>query len=154
MIRDEETEIEKLNLLLRVGAELKFKPWSIQLRSRAMWASMWPSQYGCVLHKALLMKIKKKMRHCASERELWILWFVFLSLTRPSNQRGSITEGKFARPTQWGQANQNVRVWSRERWIVGPSKENRWLMLKRLKLSSRFQGRFYKENLGGGLQSV
>ena len=35
-----------------------------------------------------------------------------------------------------------------------PSRENRWLMLKRLKLSSRFQGRFYKENLGGGLQSV
>lgn len=35
--------------------------------------------------------------------------------------------------------------------LQGPSRENRWLMLKRLKLSGRFQGRFYKQNLGGGL---
>ena len=33
---------------------------------------------------------------------------------------------------QWGQTNQNSRVWSRERFISGPSKKNRWLVLKRL----------------------
>lgn len=30
--------------------------------------------------------------------------------------------------TQWGQTNQNVRVWSRERFIAVPCKENGWLV--------------------------
>lgn len=39
--------------------------------------------------------------------------------------------------------------------LQGPTRENRWLMLKRLKLSSMFQGRrFYKQNLVGGPQRV
>ena len=61
---------------------------------------MWPSQCGCVIHKALLMEMKKKIRHCASEGRLSLPGPVFLSLTRLSNQRGSITEGKFVCPTQ------------------------------------------------------
>lgn len=36
-----------------------------------------------------------------------------------------------------------------------PSKENKWLMLKRPKLHSGFQGRsLYRQNSGGGIQGV
>ena len=34
--------------------------------------------------------------------------------------------------TQWGPTNWDVRVWSRESIVAGPSEENRWLVLKKL----------------------
>ena len=44
--------------------------------------------------------------------------------------------------TQWGQANQKVRVW-RGRWFTtGPSKENVWLLFKGI--LDGFQGRVFK----------
>ena len=42
-----------------------------------------------------------------------------------------------------GQINRDVGVWSRERLIAGPSKENRWLMLKNLKLPNDFGGEVF-----------
>ena len=50
---------------------------------------------------------------------------------------------------QWGQTNRNVGVWSRDRFIAGPSKENRWLVLKAPELPDGFQGRIFKGNFWG-----
>lgn len=56
---------------------------------------------------------------------------------------------------QRGQANRNLRVWSRERFVAEPSKENSWLMLKNLEFISGFPGEvFNRQNLGGGLQGI
>ena len=41
---------------------------------------------------------------------------------------------------QWGQTKGNIGVWSRERFIAGPSKENGWLMLKNPRLLNGFGG--------------
>ena len=49
----------------------------------------------------------------------------------------------------WGQANWNVRVWSRERFIEGPSKENRWLTLRRPKLPDGFLGKIFIDKIWG-----
>lgn len=40
---------------------------------------------------------------------------------------------------QWGQTSNNIGVWSRENFIVRPSKKNGWLMLKIPELSDDFQ---------------
>ena len=44
---------------------------------------------------------------------------------------------------RWGQTNQNVGVWSRERFISGPCKEIGWLMLKNPGLTRGFQGEVF-----------
>ena len=44
--------------------------------------------------------------------------------------------------------NQNVGIWSRERFIAGPSKENRWLGLKRPALPNGFKEEFLKAKFG------
>ena len=36
--------------------------------------------------------------------------------------------------------NQNIGVWSRERFIAGPSKENQWFVLKKPKFFNGFRG--------------
>ena len=51
--------------------------------------------------------------------------------------------------TQWGQTNQKVRVWSRERFSAGPSKENGWLMLKNPKLPAGLGGEVFIGNICG-----
>ena len=52
---------------------------------------------------------------------------------------------------QWGQKTQNVRVWSREVFIAGPSKENGWLVLKNPELPDGFRGEaFIGNNCGEG----
>jgi len=49
---------------------------------------------------------------------------------------------------QWDQRNQNViRVWSRERFIAEPWKENGWLVLKTSELPSEFGEVFTKNYL-------
>ena len=56
---------------------------------------------------------------------------------------------------QRDQTNQNIRVWSREMVIAGPSKENGKLMLKRLEpLDGLVAKSFYRQNLRGGPQRV
>ena len=42
-----------------------------------------------------------------------------------------------------GQTNWNVEVWSRERFIAGPSKENWWLVPQRPDFPGGFQGRVF-----------
>ena len=55
---------------------------------------------------------------------------------------------------QWGQTNRNVRVCSRDDFIVGPRKESSGLCSKPLK-SQWFSGRrFYKQNLRWRLQGL
>ena len=44
---------------------------------------------------------------------------------------------------QWNQIKQNVRVWSTEKFIVGPSKENKWLMFKSSELPEFFPNFFF-----------
>ena len=46
--------------------------------------------------------------------------------------------------TQEGQMNQNIQVWSRERYIAGANK-NRWLVLKNLKLQGVSTGKMWDE---------
>lgn len=72
------------------------------------------------------------------------------------NCSGTVVQLKFYMPdTQWGQTDWNVRVCSRERFMAGPSKKNRWFMLKRPELPGASQGQvFLKANLGKGLQGV
>ena len=43
---------------------------------------------------------------------------------------GSVTKCKFMCSVQYEANNQNIVVWSRERLIAGPSKENEWLVFK------------------------
>ena len=57
--------------------------------------------------------------------------------------------------TWWGQIHWKVRVWSRERFIEGPSKENRATRaLKTWTLWWFFGKTFYRQNWGRGLQGV
>ena len=51
--------------------------------------------------------------------------------------------------TQWSQINQNVGIWSRERFIAGPSKENGWLMLKKPKLPNGVGGEVFIGKIWG-----
>ena len=44
---------------------------------------------------------------------------------------------------RWGQTNQNVGVWSRQRLTAGSGRQNRQFMLQRLKLSHGFDGRVF-----------
>ena len=44
---------------------------------------------------------------------------------------------------QWGQTNQNVGVWGRERFIAGRSKENGWLMPKKLQTPQKVSGKHF-----------
>ena len=54
------------------------------------------------------------------------------------------------RYTQWGQRNGNIRVWSRKRFIAGPSKENWWLLLKSPELELwHLSGKSFKVNSWG-----
>ena len=52
--------------------------------------------------------------------------------------------------TQWGQISWNVGVWSRERFIAGPIKENGWLVFKNPKLTEEFQQSIFKEKMREG----
>ena len=62
----------------------------------------------------------------------------------------SVREHKFMCPMHSeGQTNRNVGVWSREKFIVGPSKENGWLMLKNPKLSDGSQGEVFIGKISG-----
>ena len=48
---------------------------------------------------------------------------------------------------QWGQTN--LRFWSRERLIAGPSKESRWLMLRKPELPDGFQRSVFMGKIWG-----
>ena len=67
------------------------------------------------------------------------------------NCSGTAVQLKFNMPdAQWGWTNGNVRVWSRERFMAGPSKKNRQFVLKRPELpdalgASIFKGRIWSE---------
>ena len=50
---------------------------------------------------------------------------------------------------QWGQINWNVGVWSRERFIARPNKENGWLMLKNPELLHGFGGKVFIGKMWG-----
>ena len=51
--------------------------------------------------------------------------------------------------TKWGQVNRNVRVWSRERFTAGPSKENGWRVLKKPELPDGFGGKVFIGKIWG-----
>ena len=53
---------------------------------------------------------------------------------------GVATNLKLMCPIHWGQRNQSIEVWSRERFIARPSQEKVWLVLKTPKLSRGFGG--------------
>ena len=50
---------------------------------------------------------------------------------------------------QWGQRNRSVSVWSRERFIAVPSKENKWLVLKKPKLPDGLGGEVFIGKIWG-----
>ena len=56
--------------------------------------------------------------------------------------------------TQWGQKNENVRVWRRESFIAGPTKENRWLMPPQTPNSWRVSAKHFKRQGEGGVWLV
>ena len=49
----------------------------------------------------------------------------------------------------WCQTNQNIRVWSRESFIAGSSRENGWLVLKRPKLPDGLRGHVFIGKIWG-----
>ena len=51
--------------------------------------------------------------------------------------------------SQWGQTKQNIAVWTRERFIAGPCKENGWLVLKNPEFSSVVGGEVLKGQICG-----
>ena len=53
---------------------------------------------------------------------------------------------------QCSQTNWNIAAWRREKFMAGPSKKNKWLMLKKPKLPDDFQGSVLKtvRECGGG----
>ena len=55
---------------------------------------------------------------------------------------------------QWGQTNQNIRVWIREMFISGLSKENVWLVFKTPNSPMVSTKRILQPNLESGLQDV
>lgn len=67
------------------------------------------------------------------------------------NCSGTAFQLKFNMPdAQWGRTNGNIRVWSRERFMAGPSKKNGWFTLKRPELldalgASIFKGKIWSE---------
>ena len=50
---------------------------------------------------------------------------------------------------QWGQTNQKIGVWSIERVIAGPSKENGWLVPQNPKLPDGLGGKVFIGKIGG-----
>ena len=50
---------------------------------------------------------------------------------------------------QWGQTNWKVGLWSRERFIAGPSKKNGWLVLKNPELPEGCQGEVFIGKIWG-----
>ena len=111
------------------------------------------------IEKAETSMMAKRIQHISEKKQYFIdclhltvmrinteIIKIFLKWTQSTVLKNSIIELSFTccihvPDAQWGQTNGNIWVWSRERFIVGQSKEYWWLTLKRPKLPNGYQGR-------------